>query len=151
MVAELYTVFGSELLNYCCMMCRNIGDAQDLLQETFLKALSYQDLLEGMETKQRRAWLYKVARNLFYDQCRRRAVEKKYSPAPDIEDDTTYSEAEVGFLLSVLPSDLSELFIKRYLEGYNSKELSELYGCSASGIRAKLSRARKILREECSR
>lgn len=76
MVAELYTVFGSELLNYCCMMCRNIGDAQDLLQETFLKALSYQDLLESMETKQRRAWLYKVARNLFYDQCRRRAVEK---------------------------------------------------------------------------
>lgn len=36
MVAELYTVFGSELLNYCCMMCRNIGDAQDLLQETVL-------------------------------------------------------------------------------------------------------------------
>lgn len=151
MVTELYTVFGSELLYYCCKMCRNSSDAQDLLQETFLKALSHQDLLEGMETKQRRAWLYKVARNLFYDQCRRRAVEEKYTLAPEAEEDTMFSEVEVGFLLSILPPDLSELFIKRYLEGYNSKELAEQYGCSASGIRAKLNRARKILREECSR
>ena len=62
--------------------------------------------------------------------------------------DGGFSEAETAMILSTLPPDLSQLFLKRYFEGYNSKELAEEYGLSPSGVRAALSRARKILREE---
>ncbi|MBR3298010.1 MAG: RNA polymerase sigma factor, partial [Clostridia bacterium] len=72
MIAELYTKYRTELLKYCCMICGNVSDAEDLLQETFIKALSNLDLLEELGERERRAWLYKVARNLFYDACRRR-------------------------------------------------------------------------------
>lgn len=148
MIIKLYTEYRSELLNYCCTICGNSSDAEDLLQECFLKALSNLDLLEELEEKQQRAWLYKVARNLFYDACRRRAIEKKYQMQPEEETDGGFSELETAMVLSTLPPDLSRVFIRRYFEGYTSNELAEEYGLSASGIRAMLSRARKILKEK---
>lgn len=148
MVTELYTVYRSELLKYCCTMCGNISDAEDLLQETFMKALSNLDLLEELKPKEQRAWLYKVARNLFYDLCRRRRVERNKQMHADEKTDENFSEVETAMILSTLPPDLSQLFIKRYFESYNSKRLAEEYGLSPSGVRAALSRARNILREK---
>ncbi|MBO4797343.1 MAG: RNA polymerase sigma factor [Candidatus Methanomethylophilaceae archaeon] len=148
MITELYTNYRAELLSYCCKMCENAGDAEDLLQETFLKALSNLDLLEELGEKERRAWLYRVARNLFYDACRRRTVEKSHRIPVEEETDGGFSEIEAGMILSALPPDLSELLRKRYLEGSTSKELAEEYGLSPSGIRAALGRARKLLREQ---
>ena len=148
MIAELYTVNRTELLRYCCMICGNSGDAEVLLQETFLKALSNLELLEELGEKERRAWLYKVARNLFYDTCRRRTIEQSKQLPIEEETDGGFSEVETAMILSLLPPDLSQLFIKRYFDGYTSKELAEEYGLSPSGVRAALSRARKLLREK---
>ncbi len=148
MIAELYTVYRTELLKYCCMICGNISDAEDLLQETFMKALSNLDLLEELGEKERRAWLYKVARNLFYDACRRHATEQKHADALEEESDDCFSGVETAMILSTLPPELSQLFIKRYFQGYSSRDLAEEYGLSASGVRAALSRARKLLREK---
>ena len=148
MITELYTVYRTELLRYCCMICGNISDAEDLLQETFMKALSNLDLLEELGKKERRAWLYKVARNLFFDSCRRQAVEQSHMPQAEEETDGGFSEFETAMLLQTLPPDLSQIFIKRYFQGYNSKELAEEYGLSPSGVRAALNRARKLLREK---
>ncbi len=148
MIAELYTVYRTELLRYCCMICGNNSDAEVLLQETFVKALSNLDLLEELREKERRAWLYKVARNLFYDVCRRRTIEQNKQLPIEEETDGGFSEIETAMILSSLPPDLSQLFIKRYFDGYTSKELAEEYGLSPSGVRAALSRARKLLREQ---
>ena len=38
MIAELYTVYRTELLKNCCMICGNVSDAEDLLQETFMNS-----------------------------------------------------------------------------------------------------------------
>ena len=147
MVTELYAVHRSELFKYCCMMCKNTSDAEDLVQETFIKALSNLDLLEGLDEKQRRAWLYKVARNLFFDACRRQALEKAYEETVTEETDGGFSEVECAMILSSLPPELSELFIKRYFKGYTSTELAKEYGLTPSGVRAALNRARTILKE----
>ena len=147
MIDELYLTYRPELLKYCCMICGNVSDAEDLLQETFLRALNNLDTLEELNEKQRRAWLYKVARNLFYDACRRRAVEQAYAVETEEESDAGLPEVETALILSTLPPELSQLFIKRYFAGYTSKELAEAYGLSASGVRAALSRARTLLKE----
>lgn len=148
MITELYTVHRAELLKYCCMICGNASSAEDLLQETFMKALSNLDLLLELDEKERRAWLYKVARNLFYDACRRQAAARSHPIQAEEETDGGFSEVETGMILSSLPPDLSQLFIRRYFDGYTSKELAEEYGLSPSGVRAALSRARKLLREK---
>ena len=148
MITELYTVYGSELLNYCSMICGNASDAEDLLQETFRRALSNLDVLEELGEKQRRAWLYKVARNLFYDACRKQAAEREHLLPGEEETDGGFSDVDTAMVLSALPPDLAMVFVRRYFQGYTSKEIAEEYGLSASGIRAMLSRARKILRDD---
>ena len=148
MITKLYTVYRTELFRYCCWICGNVNDAEDLLQETFMKALSNLDLLEELGEKERRAWLYKVARNLFYDICRRRTLEQRSQMQTEEETDGGFTEIEIAMILSQLPPDLSQIFIKRYFGGYSSKELADEYGLSPSGIRAALSRARKLLREK---
>ncbi|MBQ7500484.1 MAG: RNA polymerase sigma factor [Clostridia bacterium] len=148
MITELYTKHHAELLKYCCMMCGNVSDAEDLLQETFIKALSNFDVLNEIGEKERRAWLYKVARNLFYDLCRRRSVMNEHQLYTEEETEGGFSLVETEMILSSLPPDLYLLFTKRYFEGYSSKELAEEFGLSPSGVRAALSRARKILKEK---
>ena len=148
MITELYTVYRAELLKYCLSICGNASDAEDLLQETFTRALSSLDLLEELGEKERRAWLYKVARNLFYDSCRREAVRQRHLPQPEEGTDGGFSVPETSMLLSALPPDLSLLFIRRYFEGWTSKELAEEYGLTPSGVRAALNRARQILKDK---
>ena len=148
MLTELYTVHRTELLKYCVSLCGSMALAEDLVQEVFIKALSNLGTLEKLSAKQRRAWLYKAARNLFFDACRRQNVEKKHLTRPEEAYEGGFSQVETAMILSKLPPELSALFIKRYFEGYNSNELAELYGLSPSGVRAALSRARKLLRDE---
>lgn len=151
MVTELYTVYRTELLKYCRSLCGSAAFAEDLVQEVFIKALSNLDTLEELGDKQRRAWLYKVARNLFYDARRRQTIEKKHRSESEEAYEGGFSQIETEMILGNLPPDLSVLFIKRYFEGYNSNELAEEYGLSPSGVRAALSRARKLLKEELSK
>ena len=150
MITELYTVYRDELYRYCRRMCGNERDAEDLLQETFLKALSETDLMEELGEHERRAWLYRVARNRFYDLCRRRTVEREHPPACEEETDSVFSEAETAMILSSLPPEMSRVFVRRYFEGYTSKELAEEYDMTPSGIRTMLARARRLLRDKMS-
>ena len=148
MISELYTAYRTDLLRYCCMICGNASEAEDLVQETFMRALSHLDLLEELGEQMRRAWLRRVARNLFYDACRRQALEERQPAREEEETEGGFAQVETAMVLSALPPELSGLFIKRYFEGYNSRELAKEYGLTPSGVRAALSRARKLLREQ---
>lgn len=71
MIKQLYHQYGKELFLYLYSMCQQKELAEDLLQETFLKAiLALPDSHTNM-----RAWLYKVARNLFYNLYKRNMRE----------------------------------------------------------------------------
>lgn len=71
MIKQLYHQYGKELFLYLYSMCQQKELAEDLLQETFLKAiLALPDSHTNM-----RAWLYKVARNFFYNLYKRNMRE----------------------------------------------------------------------------
>lgn len=71
MIKQLYHQYGKELFLYLYSMCQQKELAEDLLQETFLKAIL---VLPDSHTNMR-AWLYKVARNLFYNLYKRNMRE----------------------------------------------------------------------------
>ena len=73
MVEELYTTFRKDLLRYCTAMTQ--AGAEDLVQETFLRAMAHLDELEDMGRSRQRSWLYKTARNLYIDQMRKQSRE----------------------------------------------------------------------------
>lgn len=147
MIAEMYGAHYAELLKYCGMMCGNASDAEDLTHDVFMKAMRHSDLLAELGQRERRAWLYKTARNLFYDACRKKEVERRHPPEAEDRTDGGFSDVETALVLSCLPEELKRIFIGRHFHGLTSRELAKEYGCSPSGIRAMLARARKTLRE----
>lgn len=76
MLEELYKIYRSELIHWCTGMTHNRNAAEDLVQEAFYKALQNEELLTTMDLPQRRAWLYRVTKNLFVDHTRRAAFEQ---------------------------------------------------------------------------
>lgn len=149
LIGTLYETFGDEIFYYCLSLTGGESElAADLMQDTFVRAMGNVKVLEGLEAKQRRAWLYKTAKNIFLDKMRRRTFE--YGKLPILKGDEfydhTFDDVELEQILLVLPADLRSLVWMRYIEGYNSTELGEMFQLTPSTVRAKLSAAKKILR-----
>lgn len=147
MVEELYSELYDELLRYCVSLAQDRATAEDLLQETWLRALTHLGDLEALSRGQRRAWLYKTARNLYVDRVRKLAretcVEQEDLDRSTQEDDLT--ELAVRQLVGRLPEEERALFAMRYFQGYNATELGDLFGLSPSTVRSRLASARRHL------
>lgn len=145
MVEELYTVFYEELLRYCTSMAGERSTAEDLVQETYIRAMGHLEDLEPSSRGQRRAWLYKTARNLYIDLVRKRAretcVEEERLALASFEEDLT--QAAVGQLVNRLPESERALFSLRYFAGYNATELGDMFDLPPSTVRARLASARR--------
>ena len=72
MLEELFCAHRAELTAYCRGLCRSDAAAQDMVQEVFLRAWQNIGTLQDLGPSQRRAWLYRTARNLFVDAMRRK-------------------------------------------------------------------------------
>jgi len=154
LIEALYEKLGKELFCYC--LCLTDGDqamAGDLTQETFLRAMLHTETLKPLHEKQRRAWLYKTARNLFLDKMRKAAYElrKKEALIKEETDDRAFDRLEAEQILLLLPAELRTLFRMRYIEGYNAAELGKLFHLPPSTVRGKLSAAKKLLRMKLSK
>lgn len=147
-VHELYTTFRQELTAYAVSMTKNRDAAEDLVQETFLRALTHIQELEELGEKPCRAWLYKTARNLYIDQARKLSREvpqtEELLEQASFEDDL--SRGMVAQLVGCLPEPERAIFILRYFEGYNARELGELFSLPAATVRSRLASARGRLR-----
>lgn len=146
----LYEQLHAELARYCQGICHNAEEAQDLAQETFLRALQSGDDFLDLGPRQQRAWLYRTARNLMVDRFRRSALEARTLPAleqPEDQEEMGYGRVEVQALLASLPPEDQALFTLRYSQGYTAAELAELLDQPAATIRSRLLRIRGRLRQ----
>ena len=119
-----------------------------MVQEVFLRAWQNIGTLQDLGPSQRRAWLYRTARNLFVDAMRRTAREAAALPELEPEPETPdpdFAEAEARRLLELLTPAEQELFRKRYLEGYTAAELGKMYGLPPATVRTRLAKARRYL------
>lgn len=147
---DIYEQYHRELLRYATRMCGDSEMAQDLVQETFLKALQSGEVFEDLGANQRRAWLYKAMKNVFYDRYRRAQTENAYLET--LQSETAYwepgiQEAENKILLSMLSPEDRALFHLRYVENYNASELAAMFHVPSGTIRARLSRCRALLKK----
>ena len=149
---QLYQKYRKELYLYLYSLCKNESLAEDLLQETFLKALlSLPDKHTNM-----RAWLYLVARNLFFNYYHR---EKEKVPLEEAEQmqDTGTQEALDGILkeekmkilylaMNSLEQRKQEILLMQYFGGLSQKEIAVILKITPENVRVLSYRAKKELR-----
>jgi len=148
MIEQLYETYHRELVHWCQGMTGNMDNAEELVHEAFLRAMLHEQLLLVLDDKQRRAWLYRTVKNLYVDWIRRRTREDVVDEIPEsLNFPEEITELEWENLLEALPDVEGVLFMMRYLQGYNSNQLSEMFAMPPGTVRSKLSSARKHLRE----
>ena len=143
MTDDLYAAYYGQIEAFACSLTRERAAAEDIAQETFLRAYANFETLEALGEAQRRSWLYRTAKNLFLDLVRRAKYAAEQEREETAEDDL--SAFEVNALINRLPESERELFRLRYFLGYNASELGERFDLPPSTVRARLLSARKKL------
>ena len=144
-------------------LMRNDSDADDVVQEAFLRALKYFGGFRGEGASQSRAWLLAIVRNMAHSWRRRLHTGSSTTEF----DETVHSEAiadehpgsalsrrdlreTLAEVLDRLPPEFREVIVLREMEGLSYKEISEVADVPVGTVMSRLSRARKRLQEALS-
>ena len=151
--SDLYSASQKDLYKYCRSLCGNDADAQDLMQQTYLKAL---ENLEKLYDENFPAWLRSVARNIFLDNLRKsRYSAEELTEIPDNSNNPEFiaEKRDIGrILLKALKDSLSPVqrmtVILYYYDEKSVSEIARIMQCSVGTVESRLYYARKKLRGE---
>lgn len=168
---ELVRSNQQRVYNFAMRMCRNVEDAKDILQETFLGMV--RSIREFREESKFTTWLYRIASNACLKK-RRRGVhdpspEQELSldelmPRPDSEgrkpeiadwsDDAERAllrgelSAQMEAAIDKLPKEYKIVLVLRDVEGFSAEETAEMLKLSVPAVKSRLHRARVFVRRE---
>ncbi|MEI7812975.1 MAG: sigma-70 family RNA polymerase sigma factor [Ignavibacteria bacterium] len=150
------------LYNFALRMTGDSDDADDLVQETFLKAFRFFDKFEkGTNCK---AWLFRILKNSYINDYRKQIKEPNKVDYEDIENfyenikssevksdhlvDDVFNnllDDDVSSAISALPEDFRTVIILSDIEGFTYEEIADFVDCPIGTVRSRLHRARKML------
>ncbi|MBP9883957.1 MAG: sigma-70 family RNA polymerase sigma factor [Chitinophagales bacterium] len=153
------------LYNFSFHLTYNEEDANDLVQDTFLKAFRFIDSYErGTNAK---AWLFKILKNGFINEYRRKSRQPN---EVDYEDFITYQESDTASLVgdmdlreelfkgligdevtkavNDLPVDFRTVILLSDVEGFTYEEIAKIVDIPIGTVRSRLHRARNLMKEK---
>lgn len=159
--------FMRSLYSTALRLTNNPADAEDLVQETYLRAYrSYDSFQEGTNL---RAWLFRILTNAHINRYRARKRRPDETELDDVEDlylyrrlrDETnfgrsaedqlmelFSEAEVVAAVEALPEAYRMAVLLADVEGFSYKEIAEILEIPVGTVMSRLHRGRKALQKE---
>ena len=148
-IQDLYDLFEAKLHRYAVNLARDGDRADDLVQETLIRAMGNLVLLQQLQPHQRQAWMYRVLKNLFIDEERRRERQEALyeNLAWEAELDTAPATTMLAReMIDLVPERYRDVLLRRYILGQTSEEIGSAYGIPAATVRSRLYLARKWLR-----
>ena len=155
--------------NLARWLTRNDSDAQDVVQDAYLRAFKYFDSFEGENPS---AWLLAIVRNTCFTWMRRnRPTEEVLGSEPLDEESVGNAEpmlgggsralatdpetlliegrdrTQVNELVSKLPVEFREVIVLREIEDLSYREIADVVGIPIGTVMSRLSRARKLLHD----
>ena len=147
-------------------LTKNARDAEDLVQDTYLKAFRFISSFErGTNAK---AWLFRILKNSFINDYRKRSKEPSKVDYQEVE--TTYNSEEaaevdhttdlrvetvqdmigdeVATALNSLPVDFRTVIILCDIEGFTYEEMAKILDIPIGTVRSRLHRARNLLKDK---
>ncbi|MGE5449678.1 MAG: RNA polymerase sigma factor [Bacteroidales bacterium] len=139
-------------------LLKNTEDAEELAQDTFIKAFQKLDMYEGKSKFS--TWLYSITYNACISELRKRRIqfssleEQRFSDQDEMRIHSYFSETKkedqekyLNLALSKLPEDDQVLVTLYYYENQSMDDISVITGLTVSNIKVKIHRARKKMYE----
>ena len=155
---DIYKSFMVDVYRYLLSLCHNEHIAEDIMQETFLRAYLY---FEDCPDKSIKPWLFRVAYNAYMDFKRKdkRSFSQDNKFFNDIADNkTTESKVlmhetlnEINYIIAKLPENQKQAILLCDFNGISYKEASEIMEISLSHFKVLLFRARQSIRNKVKR
>lgn len=154
-LAERALAHVDELYGLARHLCGNTSDAEDLVQDTYARALGGAARFE--DGSNLRAWLFRILRNCFIDRARRRNVVFEIpDDTIDVKSNEPWDAAaldqlryltatEVARAIEALPVEF-RFVIYLDIEGFSEAEIAEIVRCAPGTVKSRLSRAKARLR-----
>jgi len=158
--SELYNRYSASMLGVSMRYCRNVSEAEDALQEAFIRIFKYVKNFEGRHEGSLSAWIKTIVVNTTLSHNRN---NKKHHYTEDIDDvqvsaDTTplfddemdvsrRKQEAIMKSMQELPVGYRTVFNLYVVEGYTHKEIAEILDISENTSKSQLSKARKYLKK----
>ncbi|MBI2458309.1 MAG: sigma-70 family RNA polymerase sigma factor [candidate division NC10 bacterium] len=168
---ELVRSHQGRVYGFAMRMCRNVADAKDILQETFLGML--RSIKEFRGESKFTTWLYRIASNACLKKRRRGVFEPEPEQElslddlmprpgsdgrkPEIADWSEDAErallrgeltAQMEAAIDRLPREYKIVLVLRDVEGFSAEETAEMLKLSVPAVKSRLHRARVFVRRE---
>lgn len=144
--------YGDAILRTCFVYLSNMQDAEDAMQDTFLKAWRAMDQFEQRGDAGEKAWLMKIAINVCHDHHRskwfrrvdlNKALEELPARYIAVED------KDISLTMDVmrLPEKLKQVILLYYFQDMTLREMAEVLGIAASTAHHRLKKAEQYLKQ----
>jgi RNA polymerase sigma-70 factor (ECF subfamily) len=145
-VREALDEYGDMLYRICLVMLRNTADAEDAVEETFIKYMLSSPQFNDDEHE--KAWLITVAANKCRDMLRSR--KRHITESDDILRNYSIDRESTGVLeaLMEVPEKYRIVLTLHYIEGYKVDEIAEMIGKTSSAVKMRLAKGRELLKEK---
>ena len=151
LLGVLFTRYSERVFGRCFQLVGDRSEADDLVQESFLRVLRYRHSFKG--TASFSTWLYRLVTNVCLDHLKAKGRETATHRELALDRVEGWTGAEsserielVRRALARLPADKRELLVKIRIQGYRYAELARADGASEGAIRVRVHRAMRELR-----
>jgi len=152
MQETLYSRFAPKMYAVCLRYCGSTDDAQDLLQDGFVKVFNNLEKYRGDGSFE--GWIRRIFVNTSIEHFRRKVKLATVSEAQEntIEDKEwnaldSIAEKDIIKIVQQLSPGYRQVFNMYVIEGYSHKEISEILGISEGTSKSQLARAKVILKK----
>lgn len=148
---EMWRTVRAELLRFVERRVHDTALAEDLVHDVLLKAYAQRSSLK--DAGKVRPWLYQITRNALVDHFRSRRPLEPLPPdlAAESSADDHFAERELAHclrpLLETLPGEYRDALTRSDFAGMTQREIATQEGLSLSGVKSRVQRARKMLRD----
>ena len=150
---ELYELYSGRMMALCYRFARDANEAQDMLQEGFIRIFNKLDLYSGEGSLE--AWMRRVMINTALKYRQKHIYKHKYSEIDNVPLSATtptiideLSKEEILKLIQELPDGYRMVFNLYVIEGYSHKEIADQLGIGESTSRSQLVKARSLLKDK---
>jgi RNA polymerase sigma-70 factor (ECF subfamily) len=149
---ELYQRFASQMMVVSMRYCKSREDAEDVLQEAFVKIFNSLEKFRGESSI--KYWIKRIVINTALNHHRKKVylyphldIEEVHDIGDDDVEITNYNYRDLLNIIQSLPQGCQAIFNLYAIEGYKHKEIAEMLDISEGTSKSQYARARSLIKE----